>query len=316
MEGLRQAEHQAAGHAGAMVDASGMIFVKPSTPQEIQWYTAVQEMPYDETQECDLGLFVPAFLGTLQQGITDQVEQTQTVTEELKELDKGGGDGKPYAVLENLLYGYTKPAIMDVKLGSVLHDENTPKEKRDRLQKVSSSTTSASLHYRVCGMKTYGSLPDLSAFENTEAHVTSDGEYVMFDKWFGRSLTPDNVLECFRVFFTHNGLSKLQQRTVIDNMIARLEMLSRCLKTTEFRSRSGSVLFTFENDLDRWDDLKEDPIFTEHLDYDEDEDELPVALSQLNLIDFAHARFVPGEGPDEDIIEGVNNLVKVLRQLA
>jgi 1D-myo-inositol-tetrakisphosphate 5-kinase/inositol-polyphosphate multikinase len=320
MDGYTKAKHQAAGHDGAMVDESGMVFIKPTTQQEIAFYTKIQSLPYDECREYDLDMFLPAFMGTLEYGITEQVEKTQTVNDELREMgdrQNSGKPEKPYAVMENLLFGYTHPSIMDIKLGSVLHDENTPDEKRERLQEVSHTTTSGSLNYRICGMKMYNNhLPDLSSFETTNDHVFKDEDgYIVFDKWYGRALRNDNVVDHFKMFFNHNNLNDSQRKVLLENMIMRLEILSQCLRDTELRIRSGSLLFTYDSNPKRWDELKNnDPLFPDQMGY-EDDGEVPTVLSQLNLIDFAHARFSPGEGPDEDIIKGVENLITVLKQL-
>ena len=50
---------------------------------------------------------------------------------------------------------------------------------------------------------------------------------------------------------------------------------------------------------------------------DEDEDEEdPPKVHDLRLIDFAHANWTPGQGPDENVLAGVRNLVKVLDGLS
>ncbi|KAJ5127776.1 hypothetical protein N7448_008555 [Penicillium atrosanguineum] len=51
------------------------------------------------------------------------------------------------------------------------------------------------------------------------------------------------------------------------------------------------------------------------LDDDEDEDETP-KVHDLRIIDFAHATWTPGEGPDENVLMGVRSLVKIFNELA
>ena len=48
---------------------------------------------------------------------------------------------------------------------------------------------------------------------------------------------------------------------------------------------------------------------------DEDEEEIP-KVHDLRLIDFAHAQWTPGEGPDENVLQGIRNLIKVFEELA
>ncbi|KAF7596331.1 hypothetical protein BBP40_002075 [Aspergillus hancockii] len=45
-------------------------------------------------------------------------------------------------------------------------------------------------------------------------------------------------------------------------------------------------------------------------------EEEPPKVHDLRLIDFAHASWTPGQGPDENMLMGVRNLVKILNELA
>lgn len=47
----------------------------------------------------------------------------------------------------------------------------------------------------------------------------------------------------------------------------------------------------------------------------EDEEETP-KVHDLRIIDFAHAKWTPGEGPDENVLQGIRSLVKVFEELA
>ncbi|CAI7611705.1 unnamed protein product [Penicillium palitans] len=48
---------------------------------------------------------------------------------------------------------------------------------------------------------------------------------------------------------------------------------------------------------------------------DDEEDDIP-KVHALRLIDFAHASWTPGQGPDENLLKGVRSLVKVFEELA
>lgn len=48
---------------------------------------------------------------------------------------------------------------------------------------------------------------------------------------------------------------------------------------------------------------------------DEDEEETP-KVHDLRIIDFAHAKWTPGEGPDENVLKGIRSLVKIFEELA
>lgn len=49
---------------------------------------------------------------------------------------------------------------------------------------------------------------------------------------------------------------------------------------------------------------------------DDDQEEETPKVHDLRLIDFAHATWTPGAGPDENVLMGIRNLIKVFQELA
>ena len=47
-------------------------------------------------------------------------------------------------------------------------------------------------------------------------------------------------------------------------------------------------------------------------DSEDDPDSPPQKTTVLKLIDFAHAQWTPGQGPDENVLHGIRNVIKVL----
>lgn len=72
-----------------------------------------------------------------------------------------------------------------------------------------------------------------------------------------------------------------------------LDRLLDLFQTLEVRIRGGSLLLVYEGDADARRNLPLDDVMT------------------LKLIDFAHATFVPGQGPDEGVVLGL----KTIKQL-
>ena len=56
-------------------------------------------------------------------------------------------------VLENLSFGFLKPNILDVKLGTVLYDDTAPPDKVARMEKAARSTTSFETGVRLTGFQ-------------------------------------------------------------------------------------------------------------------------------------------------------------------
>lgn len=51
-------------------------------------------------------------------------------------------------------------------------------------------------------------------------------------------------------------------------------------------------------------------------DEEEDDEEVPIKVHDFRLIDFAHASWTPGQGPDENSLMGIKSLIKIMEDLA
>ena len=51
-------------------------------------------------------------------------------------------------------------------------------------------------------------------------------------------------------------------------------------------------------------------------DEDEDEDEEEMhKIHEVVMIDFAHAHWTPGQGPDENVLKGVRSIRRILKEM-
>lgn len=246
-------------------------------------------------------------------------------------------------VLENVHFGFKKPNPLDVKLGSRLWADDAPPAKRARLDKAAEETTSKPLGFRIAGMKAYQG----GGSENHPG-VNLEG-YKVFDKTYGRALNVDNVRQGFEDYFllprgskAAGGVRKVMRRFVDD-----LHGLAKAIENEECRIYSASLLFVYEGDAaaldaafvrekeilaslkDRSDVDGRDPTngagsaagvkVDEGEDDDgsgeDDEIKFP-AISRLKLIDFAHAQWTPGQGPDANVLHGLRNVAKMIADLA
>ena len=81
--------------------------------------------------------------------------------------------------------------------------------------KSSDSTTSGSLNFRICGMKVYNGKSDAKPanelYENMNDSSVSvnindadDHKYLEFNKFYGRSLSKDNIKEGLELYFNNH----------------------------------------------------------------------------------------------------------------
>jgi inositol-polyphosphate multikinase len=57
------------------------------------------------------------------------------------------------AVIENVAHGFRKPNIVDIKLGTVHYDEDTPPDKKERALNKARHTTSGETGIRLTGFQ-------------------------------------------------------------------------------------------------------------------------------------------------------------------
>ncbi|VUG19779.1 ARG82 [Brettanomyces bruxellensis] len=328
---LISAKHKAAGHEGPMQTEDGSLFCKPTSKQEVQFYTRATRESVDESLPLGSVItdWMPICYGCLTSGVKKDGKYANEAIEKIDTnpaVNPGLKEDGLYIVLQDVLYGFTRPNILDIKLGSILYDESASKDKVERMKNVSRTTTSGSLSFRICGMQMANDFPgklpaDIPGVEMKSVCKIQDDGYLAFNKFFGRHLNSDTVIKGLRVFFRYNRLSKDTQDQMIQTFTNRLMMFYNCILDTEFRAVSSSLLFVYENDQQIWeqknheDALIKETVAGESDEEDETEVKQNAPLSELKYIDFAHSKFTPGKGYDDEIAQGVENLIRLIKQI-
>ncbi len=323
---------------GVLSDQSGSTVFKPCKETEIRFYESAAAHPA-------FAVFIPKFMGTLSLGtdpslaaataaavalgqssnpdqlpIVDQI--SETVLKENVWSPSGGGKIKTETaiVLENVADHYTKPNILDVKLGAQLWANDAPTAKREKLDRVANETTSKALGIRIAGMRIW---------EGTEALQESDPAiidgYRVFNKEYGRGLTSENIRTGFETYFQIKKVEGPSKRIkeIIRLFIRDLEGLQQVLESEESRMYSSSLLFVYEGDemaLQEVHKITPSPFLTvapQEGSSSEDGDEFPnvAPIQAMKLIDFAHAEWTPGQGPDHNVLHGIKSVIRILKEI-
>ncbi|KAI9894990.1 MAG: hypothetical protein M1814_000212 [Vezdaea aestivalis] len=322
--------HAAAGHEGVLSDESGSVVIKPCTVAEKNFY----EQTLIDHQ--DFAAFLPIYMGTLQLQKPAKGDEATSAVDAAKEAlaaqastgatsvshDDTRLKGKALEtelgiVLSNAAAGFKKPNVLDLKLGAQLWDDAAPPEKRARLDKVAAETTSSSLGFRIAGMKVWQG-PEEKGKDGNDAEG-----FRVYDKFYGRKFTADNVrtgLEEF--FFVENaGLPRKLAEVMLARVASEVSDLQRLLEKQESRMYSASILIVIEGDgADLQKALNEEkfkgPVEETIDDSSEEEAESRLKSYTVKMIDFAHAKWTPGLGPDENVLKGVRSVRKLLEEMA
>ena len=271
---------------GVLSDESGALVIKPCTAREVAFYTSAAE-------HLRFQKWMPTFFGTLELSGPEPTAGPATHNRNTS------------IVLQNLTYGFDKACVLDIKLGAQLWDDEAPQEKRDRLDAVSNTTTSRSLGLRIAGMKVWKG--------------EAAGGYKVFDKHYGRTFTADNCLEAVKEYFSAD-ISEEQKKLIAERFLKNVTEIREVLEGQESRMYSASLLFVYEGDGKALETaLKEEEANAKKPPKDEDddseEDEKVKKVEELKLIDFAHANWTPGKGPDENALQGVRSTERLLAEV-
>jgi inositol-polyphosphate multikinase len=341
--------HAAAGHEGVRSDPTGAILIKPCTAAEVAFYESAADHP-------DVQAYMPIFMGTLalneNQEKVNAIIPTPLIPNGLKNgtaaawIPSGGKKINTglSIVLENVTAGFKRPNVIDLKLGARLWNDDAPEAKRRKLDETSKVTTSGSLGFRIAGMKVYQSDGKGKPEDGVEEHVEVEEDgYKSYDKYYGRSLTTENVHLAFEKFFGGEEILKKPGRTrsIAKRLAREVRNLAEVLEKTESRMYSASILMVYEGDEEAIEAAMEEekrrgmmrrinpghehgPVNdgeeAEEQDDDEEdeedeEDEHKPKVSDMRLIDFAHAQWTPGQGPDTNALQGVRAVLEILERL-
>ena len=151
---------QVGGHAGVSISEDGSLLIKPALAREVRFYEHLNSDP----ALAPLRPHIPKFYGTLRfEGKVDDGN-----LETLREAPREGKD-ECYPVtqrvihvfiatihsivLENLANRFSKPNILDIKLGTQLYDDEAGEEKKARMIQAAKATTSLETGVRLTGFQ-------------------------------------------------------------------------------------------------------------------------------------------------------------------
>lgn len=237
-------------------------------------------------------------------------------------------------VLSNLTHGFQHPNVLDIKLGARLWGDDAPLAKRQRLDAVAASNTSSTLGFRIAGMKVWQGREATSTKKAGEVDVDAEG-YKNYGKEYGRGFkSTEDIRRAFEefLFVDSAGVTKELANKVVVRLLNDITGLEAVLKGQESRMYSASILFVYEGDgkvlqkeLEMEEDIRHEQRHSKSTEDDDDEaednedgedDDVGPHTAVAKLIDFAHATWVPGQGPDENALQGVRSVLDILKHIS
>jgi len=295
---------QVGGHIGVLSSEDGSVIIKPCRHREKTFYSTLSSTE----AFARLLPYVPNFYGTLK--LHGKLDEQGNITS----ADGVGSGTDESLVLENLAYTFSRPNVLDVKLGTVLWDEYATPEKRARMEKSARETTSLETGVRLTAFNVY------DYTENKIIHTP---------KTYGKSIKATDLPTGIAKFFplttsdvpTGQGLPRRILKEVLKGIITETIAIREVISDIGMRMVGCSLLIIYEAD---WEILKQtlalwrpDTADAEEDSDDSDDTDDSLALKNrppyvVKLIDFAHTIF-HGQGPDTGVTLGLDTTIKLLK---
>jgi len=137
-------------------------------------------------------------------------------------------------IMEDLTYGYSKPCVMDLKMGTKTYAEDTNPIKKKLRQFKDDGTTSSKFGLRVTGYRTYNA---------------KTGNFIECTKELAEKITSiDSLSKHLQTFFEDGSATR---DDVVRFMIDRITVLLSWMEVqTVYRFYSSSLLFVYEGVTD------------------------------------------------------------------
>lgn len=201
----------------------------------------------------------------------------------IEEIQDRAGNSYEFMKLEDITHKFRKPCIMDIKIGRRVWDDFAEKDKIEREKKK--YPPQEIIGFRIIGMRVYR---------------TDSGDYVYFDKTFGRSVTVDRALEALSNFF----MDGTRQRTdIIQPLLEKLHIFCEWFESQQsLKLFATSLLIVYEGE-----EQSKPP----------NQNQKQECSLDVRLVDFAHT-YERGPGDtaiDENALFGLRHFISFVQKL-
>jgi hypothetical protein len=234
-----------------------------------------------------LELFTPKYIGTTEY---DEQELSSKELSESESLDVGV-KSNTYIILNNLTTHFSKPCVLDLKIGTETYEPDAMDEKRLReMNKYHPQQTD--FGFRMVAMRIY---------DPSNIKAGKDG-YVYYPKRFGRSLdTRESVKDALRTFLGGEYLPKdikKKRSSAIIRIVSKLKLIRGWFRDNDVLAFYGSsILIIYEGETDEKKEI----------------DNVQLDMGRAKMIDFGRVRRQPGGDPGYR--KGINTLITLLEEI-
>jgi 1D-myo-inositol-tetrakisphosphate 5-kinase/inositol-polyphosphate multikinase len=149
-----------------------------------------------------------------------------------------------YILAHNLTINFSKPSVLDIKMGVETFEPDAPEDKK--IREINKYELQHEMGFRIVAIRIY---------DPTNVQASNDG-YIYFPKSFGRSLTSrEQVKHAMITFFGGEENEKLQSREVLENrshsikkILSKLKLIRKWFQENDiFSFTASSLLMMYES---------------------------------------------------------------------
>lgn len=232
--------------------------------------------------------YTARYYGTVQydENSASADEDDSSVEEECKPF---GIKPNSYIILNNVTKTFSRPCVLDIKLGTQTFEPDAPEEKR--LYELAKYPSQKDFGFRLTAMRIYNP---------SSADADGDG-FIYYPKQYGRSLvTRECVKKALLTFLGGSNLPKdirANRTTAIQRILTKLKMIKGWFRDNKsFAFYGSSILVIYEGDT-----------------VPNDTDGVELDMAKAKMIDFGRVR--RHQGPDLGSSKGLSMLIHLFEEI-
>jgi hypothetical protein len=229
-----------------------------------------------------LELFTPEYFGVVECA-------TELSTNEQVPTCSYGTNYNSHILLHNLTSHFSKPCVLDLKMGTETYEPDAPDDKKRRER--TKYPQQVEFGFRLVAMR---------LFNPSDTLADIDG-YIYFPKKFGQSLeSRDRVKDGLRLFFGGGDLPlivRASRAEAIKRILTQLKLIKKWFKDNNvFTFTASSILLVYEGNTET-----------------DEENGMQPDLATVKMIDFGRVRRRAGR--DQGYLHGVRTLILILEEI-
>lgn len=258
----------------------------PMGKREVAFYQEIHENSEEDTGNCYASLrkFVPSYYGIA--CLVNKISKKNSLENGVALLQ----NQRRYLLLEDIIEGYKKPCVADIKIGAQTW---SPDASEIKIKHEMSKYKGTKLPLGMC---------------LTGAHYydASSGEKCKMSRDFGKSLEPSTLKTALEQFFNKNNSSLY--RTLTGRVIEKLKELEQVFNHQKsFKLFGSSILVAYDANfftVSDSDKVTGDP--------DSSGSNITNIPLRVYMIDFAHFHPSEDDKVDENYLFGLRNFIKIM----